>query len=73
MTGIDHWQIVEITGVGIGEMWFEVVDDSLSQESAEQRADQRDRYVAVPMPYDPEIPPGIGQIVDDYERKVVDR
>jgi hypothetical protein len=69
----DHWQVVEITGVGIGEMWFDVVAEDLSQETAEQRADQRDRYVAVPMPYDPDIPPEIGQVVDDYNRQVIDQ
>ncbi|USZ73772.1 hypothetical protein [Natronosalvus halobius] len=69
----DHWQVVEITGVGIGEMWFDVVADELSQDVAERRAGQRDRHVAVPMTYDPGEPVGIGQVVDDYDRAVIDR
>lgn len=70
--GTGYWQVVEITGVGIGEMWFDVVDDELPQDTAETRADSRDQHVAVPMPYDPDHPVPIGSVVDDYERKVVD-
>ena len=68
----NHWQVVEITGVGLGEMWFDVVADELSRDAAETRASRHERHVAVPMPYSPDPPAGIGEIVDDYEREVVD-
>ena len=71
--GADHWQVVEISGVGIGEMWFDVVRDGLPQDEAERRAGRRDRYVSVPMSFDPDEPVGIGQVVDDYRREVVDQ
>lgn len=65
-----YWQVVEITGVGSGEMWFDVVADELSQDDAETKADQDERHVAVPIPYNPDPPAGIGQYVDDYDREV---
>jgi hypothetical protein len=71
-SGTKHWQLVKITGVGLGEMWFDQVADELTQREAEQRAANRDRYVAVPMPYDPDGAVPIGHVVDDYERQVVE-
>jgi len=68
-----HWQVVEITGVGLGEMWFEVVADELSRDDAETRASRQERHVAVPMAYSPDPPAGIGEVVDDYEREVVNQ
>ena len=72
-SGTGYWQIVEITGVGLGEMWFDVVADELSRDDAESRASRQKRHVAVPMPYNPDPPAGIGEVVDDYEREVVER
>ena len=73
MTRTDaHWQVVEITGVGLGEMWFDVVQDDLTQQDAQRRAERRDRHVAVPMSYNPEGVP-IGGRVDDYNRTVVEQ
>jgi len=71
MTG--HWQVVEITGVGLGEMWFNVVSEGLTQRQAETRSANRDRHVAVPMPYSPDEPVGIGKVVDHYDREIVDQ
>jgi len=68
----NHWQLVEITGVGIGELWFDVVADELDQATAESRADRNERHVAVPMPYDPDGPVPIGAVVDNYEREIVE-
>ena len=70
--GTDHWQLVEITGVGLGEMWFNKVADDLTQREAERRASNRERYVAVPMPYNPDHEVPIGHVVDSYERQVVE-
>jgi hypothetical protein len=70
--GDDHWQVVEITGVGLGELWFDEVADELTQREAERRASNRERYVAVPMPYDPDHEVPIGHEVDSYERTVIE-
>jgi hypothetical protein len=67
-----HWQVVKITGVGLGEMWFDEVADGLTQREAERRASKRERYVAVPMPYDPEHEVPIAHVVDSYDREVVE-
>jgi len=67
-----HWQLVEITGVGLGEMWFDTVAEDLHQDEAERRASNRDRYVAVPMPYNPDEAIPIGHVTDDYDREVVE-
>lgn len=67
-----HWQVVKITGVGLGEMWFDEVADELSQREAERRAGKRERYVAVPMPYNPDHEVPIGHVVDSYDREVVE-
>jgi len=69
----DHWQVIEVTGVGIGELWFDTVDQDLSQQAAEQAAERNERWVAVPMPYDPDDAIPIGHKVDDYDREVVER
>ena len=51
MSGTERgWQLVEVTGIGIGELWFETVADGLTQQSAESRASRRDKYLAVPEP-----------------------
>jgi len=71
-SGANHWQVVEITGVGLGEMWFDEVADELTQREAEHRAANRERYVAVPMPYEPDHEVPIGHVVDSYNRKVVE-
>jgi hypothetical protein len=42
------WQVVEVTGIGIGELWFESVRDGLSQRQAERRAQKQDSYIAIP-------------------------
>jgi len=68
----DHWQVVKITGVGLGEMWFDPVKENITQQKAERRASKRERYVAVPMPYSPEHEVPIGHVVDDYDRQVVE-
>jgi len=73
MSDEEHWQVVEITGVGLGEMWFDVVAEELDKRTAERRASNRERYVAVPMSYSPEEPVGIGEVVDDYRQEVVSR
>ena len=67
-----HWQLVEITGVGLGEMWFDTVAEDLTQDEAERRASSRERYVAVPMPYNPDETIPIGHVTDDYDREVVE-
>lgn len=71
----DHWQVIEIDGVGIGELWFDVVDDGISRSEAEKRARTRPRLVAVPEPYEPkgddrEKMNEPGAVVDDFEREV---
>lgn len=68
-----HWQVVEVTGVGIGELWFDVVQEELDRETAESKASMAERRVAVPMPYSPEEPVGIGEVTDDYRREVVEQ
>jgi hypothetical protein len=73
MSDDDHWQLIEITGVGLGELWFDVVADELDQRTAERRASNRERYAAVPMPYNPDEEVGIGEEVDSYTREVVSR
>lgn len=45
----DRWQVVEITGVGMGEMWFDVVKSTLPKYRAESLASREARHVAVPM------------------------
>lgn len=67
-----HWQVVEITGVGLGEMWFDEVADDLTRDEAERRASKNERHVAVPMPYEPDHEVPIGHVVDNYERTVVE-
>jgi len=47
-------------------------DDELTQGEAERRASNRERYVAVPMPYSPDHEVPIGHVVDSYDRQVVE-
>ena len=49
MTAKD-WQLVEITGVGIGEMWYDLVEDELTENNARRRAARNKDWHAVPMP-----------------------
>jgi hypothetical protein len=46
----DGWQVVEVTGVGFGEMWYEIVVDGVPRDVAESRANRRAFHVAIPMP-----------------------
>lgn len=46
--------------------------DELTQREAERRASNRERYVAVPMPYSPDHEVPIGHVVDSYDRQVVE-
>lgn len=68
-----HWQVVRVTGVGLGELWFDVEHKRLTQNQAEDEARRADDLIAIPMSYDPtdeesrEILGG-GKVVDDYER-----
>jgi len=47
--GTDRWQVVEVTGVGSGELWFDVVDNDLTKRRAQNRAGGVDRHMAIPM------------------------
>ena len=65
------WQVVEVTGIGIGELWFETVADGLRQDTAESRAARQDNHIAIPEPA--EMPEDWGEQwindeleVDDY-------
>lgn len=42
------WQVAEVTGIGVGELWFDTVADGLSQDVAERRASHSDNYIAIP-------------------------
>ncbi len=45
---MSDWQVAEVTGIGAGELWFETVDDGLSQRSAEIQASRADKHIAIP-------------------------
>jgi len=45
---MSDWQVAEVTGIGVGELWFDTVADGLSQETAERRASRSDNYIAIP-------------------------
>jgi hypothetical protein len=46
----DQWQIVEVTGIGHGELWFEVVEADLSKRDAQRRAARgEEEHIAIPM------------------------
>jgi hypothetical protein len=45
----DQWQVAEVTGIGLGELWFDVVEDGLTKRRAQNRAGGVDRYIAIPM------------------------
>lgn len=47
---IAQWQVVEVTGIGDGELWFETVADGLSERPAQLRANKDQRYIAIPEP-----------------------
>jgi hypothetical protein len=61
------WQVVEVTGIGIGELWFDSVRDGLSQRQAERRAGKQDSYIAIPET--DEMPEDWGQQFLDGELK----
>jgi len=73
----EHWQVVKVTGVGIGELWFDGVTTEVSEERAKELARRERRWIAVPIPYEPtdeekeEIYTQPGVTADDYERGVV--
>ena len=46
----DQWQVVEITGIGHGELWFDVVEDGLQERDAQRQAARSEpQYIAIPM------------------------
>jgi len=47
--GTDRWQVVEVTGVGSGELWFDVIETGLTKRRAQNRAGGVDRYITIPM------------------------
>lgn len=44
-----NWQVVEITGVGIGEAWFDQIRYGLTKSQAQDKAKKRDDWVAIRM------------------------
>jgi hypothetical protein len=59
--------VVEVTDIGIGELWFESIRDGLSQRQAERRARKQDSYIAIPET--DEMPEDWGQQFLDGELK----
>lgn len=66
------WQVVEVTGVGNGELWFDVVEQGLRRPEAQAKAGRNERHIAIPEPS--EQPDDWGEKwlnneleVDDYE------
>ena len=45
---MSNWQVVKVTGIGVGELWFETVADGLEQSEAETRAGRRTKHIAIP-------------------------
>lgn len=70
----EYWQVVRVTGVGLGELWFDGVTTEVSQERAEELARKEADWIAVPIPYEPtederaEMDRNFDLQVDDYER-----
>lgn len=42
------WQVVEVTGIGHDELWFDVVEDALTKRRAQRKASGADEYIAIP-------------------------
>jgi hypothetical protein len=42
------WQVVEVTGIGHDELWFDVVEDGLTRGRAQRKASGADEYIAIP-------------------------
>jgi hypothetical protein len=42
------WQVAEVTGIGVGELWFDTVADGLTQDAAETRARRKENHIAIP-------------------------
>jgi len=74
----DHWQVVQVTGIGHGELWFDKVTEEVTHRRAEELARKEPDYIAVPTPYDPteaetELIDKEGFVVDDYQRGVTEQ
>jgi hypothetical protein len=44
-----NWQVAKVTGIGKGELWFDVVEGDLGKKQAHHRARGSERYIAIPM------------------------
>jgi len=44
----EGWRVVEVTGIGVGELWFDAVSDGLSKTRAERKARNEARWIAIP-------------------------
>lgn len=61
--GDQHWQVVEVTGIGVDELWFDAVDEGLTQRAAEDRATGVDNHIAIPE---------TGEMPDDWGQQFLD-
>ena len=54
----ETWQVAKVTGIGVGELWFDAVETGLSQNSAERKAQREESHIAIP---ENELPDDWGQ------------